>query len=144
MTVPGKCLCGAIQFTITPKELHAHACHCNMCRTWTGSAGSMTVACQEPPEFSQGKDLLTTFKSSEWGERCFCSKCGSSLFTNAPGFGYFGVGAGVLDNEDQSKLSLNEEIFIDKKPAYYCFQGDHPKLTEAEFLAKFSSPPEDK
>jgi hypothetical protein len=30
------------------------------------------------------------------------------------------------------------EIFVDNKPAGYAFAGDHPRLTEAEFLAQFS------
>ena len=137
MKLAGKCLCGAIQFTLTPKNLNAHVCHCDMCRRWSGSV-SMTIACEGPPNFSKGKDIMTTYKSSDWGERCFCSKCGTNLFANAPGFGYFGVSAGALEDEAHAKLHLDEEIFIDKKPAFYNFAGERPRLTEAEFVAKVS------
>ena len=34
----GACLCGACKVVITPAEDHMHACHCDMCRAWTGSA----------------------------------------------------------------------------------------------------------
>jgi hypothetical protein len=100
-----------------------------------------TIACEGRPELSQGKDddsLLTTYKSSDWGERCFCSKCGTNLFANSPDFGYFGVNAGALELQDQTKLHLAEEIFIDKKPDFYSFAGDRKKLTEEEFLAMVS------
>lgn len=99
----------------------------------------MCLGSQGPPEITQGADMLTTYKSSEWGERCFCSKCGTNLFTNAPDYGYFGVSAGVLEDEDQKKLSMNEEIFIDKKPSYYSLEGGGwPRLTEAEFQERIS------
>ncbi|CAB9502458.1 expressed unknown protein [Seminavis robusta] len=136
MKIPGKCLCGAIQFSVVPKAFHSHGCHCSMCRRQSGSL-TLTVSCQGPPEFEKGKDLLTTFKSSEWGERCFCSTCGTNLFHNSPSFGYFGVSAGALDEQD--KLTLEQEIYIDQKPNYYSFQGDHKRLTEAEFLASLGS-----
>lgn len=139
MKIPGKCLCGAIQFMVTPKTLHTHICHCSMCRTWAGSL-TMTVGLEGPPEFRSGEDLVTTYKASEWGERCFCKTCGTNLFQNAPGFNYFGVSAGVLTEEDQAKLSIDQEIFIDKKPAYYSFEGGQPKLTEAQFNAQFAGP----
>ncbi len=40
--------------------------------------------------------------------------------------------AGVFD--DAEAFSLAGEIYIDSKPAGYGFVGDHPRLTEQEFL----------
>lgn len=137
MKLAGKCLCGAVQFALTPKNLNVHVCHCDMCRCWTGGA-SMTLGLEGPPGFTAGKDVVTTYKSSDWGERCFCSKCGTNLFTNSPDYGYFGVSAGALDKEAHAKLQMDEEIFIDKKPHFYSFAGERPRLTEAEFLARIS------
>ena len=97
--VAGTCLCGGIRFVVTPIDLHTHACHCNMCRKWSGAA-TLTVSCSEPPTIvnEEGKtELLVTYKSSEWGERSFCKTCGSNLFHASPSFNYFGVSAGVLD-----------------------------------------------
>jgi len=138
-TLGGKCLCGAIQFTVMPKTnaLNAHVCHCDMCRRHSGSA-SMTMACQGPPTITSGENLVTSYKSSEWGQRSFCATCGTHLFVNAPSFGYYGVSAGSLDLEHHSKLNLEKELYIDKKPAFYELAGDHTKLTEAEFLAMLS------
>ena len=95
----------------------------------------MTVGCQGPPELVAGQALVTTYKSSDHGERSFCSKCGSNLFHGAPAFGYYGVSAGVLESSYQDKLTMDKELFIDKRPSYYSLEGDQPKMTEAEFLA---------
>jgi len=119
--------------------MNADVCHCDMCRRHSGSV-SMTIACEGPPIFILGEEIMTTYKSSEWGERCFCSKCGTHLFVNSPGFGYYGVAVGALDNkEHSSKVHLDKEIFIDKKPDFYSFAGERPRLTEAEFLAMMVS-----
>ncbi len=37
--------------------------------------------------------------------------------------------------DDQSGFTLTDEIYIDNKPPSYDFVGDHPRLTEQEFLA---------
>ena len=106
-----------------------------MCRRWTGSGGSMTLGLEGPPEITTGQDLIKTYQSSEWGERCFCGTCGTNLFTNAPTYGYYGVSAGVLgclkkdeeanDNaqtkQQLEQLELDEELFVDKKPSFYNF-----------------------
>ena len=34
----GHCLCGACEVIIRPAEGKMHACHCDMCRAWTGSS----------------------------------------------------------------------------------------------------------
>jgi len=39
---------------------------------------------------------------------------------------------GTLD--DPSELELGVEIYIDDKPGFYAFEGEHPRQTGAEFL----------
>ncbi|MGF1650108.1 MAG: GFA family protein [Hyphomicrobiaceae bacterium] len=130
----GRCLCGAISFTATAKDVHADVCHCTMCRRWTGGPAPGVMLAE--PATVTGEEHLATYKSSEWGIRQFCAICGSSLFWAAPAYGYFGVTAGTLD--DTSALTLTKEIFIDHKPALYTFADPTDKLTEAEFLAQFA------
>jgi hypothetical protein len=132
----GKCLCGAVTFTadIEPK---LGACHCGMCRKWTG--GVLLTTDAKNLRFS-GEDAITIYKSSEWAERGFCSRCGSSLFyrITAPGKheGATALAAGALD--DLNGLPLKLEWFIDRKPDGYAFAGEHKQLTEAEVFAIFS------
>jgi len=134
----GRCLCGRVTYLFRPAEPEVDACHCGMCRRWSGGPG-LSVKAAGPPKIV-GAEHLSIYKSSEWGERQFCRNCGSHLFYSAPSFGYFGVSAGSMDDLDG--LSLTTEIFIDCKPDLYAFSNQTRKLTEAEFLAMASAPPE--
>jgi hypothetical protein len=133
----GKCLCGAVTFTadIEPK---IDACHCSMCRHWTGGVMLTTIA--KDLRFA-GEDAITIYKSSEWAERAFCSRCGSSLFyrITAPGKyeGMTALAAGTLD--DPSGLPLHTELCIDRKPDGYAFAGERKQLTEAQVFAMFTT-----
>jgi len=132
----GKCLCGAVSYMAKGLEPKMGACHCDMCRRWASgpylSTGTREVAWV-------GDDKITTFKSSDWAERGFCSVCGSALFyrVTAPGphQGRLHVAFGTLD--DQSGFEMKIEFFIDKKPDAYTLAGERKRLTEAEVMALF-------
>jgi hypothetical protein len=133
-TISGKCLCGDVQFT-TPMPAHIDACHCDMCLHWSG--GPFIGA-----DFREGgiiftkDDGLTWYESSDWAKRGFCNTCGSSLFyclKNNPGF--WAIAAGTLDLP--KGLTLGKEIFMDDKPDYYAFLGDHPRLNNKDTMAAF-------
>jgi hypothetical protein len=132
----GKCLCGAVTFTAKGLEPGLTACHCDMCRRWTGS---FLIALGTADVAWNGEDKITTFASSGWAERAFCSVCGTSLFyrLTAPGphQGNYYIGFGTLD--DPSGFDVNVEYFIDKKPEAYTLAGDRKTLTEAEVFATF-------
>lgn len=132
----GKCLCGAVTFTARGIDSDAGACHCDMCRRWTGS---LLITVGSDDVTWTGEDKITRFQSSEWAERGFCSVCGSSLFyrVTAPGpyQGTYHIGLGTLD--DPSDFDIKVEYFIDRKPETYTLAGDRKTLTEAEVFAKF-------
>jgi len=133
----GGCLCGAVRFTAFDVVRDYHACHCEMCRRWGGSA-FMGVDVGRV-EFA-GDEALVRHHSSEWAARGFCSQCGSSLFYYFKPANRYSVCAGAFD--DQSGLRLSNEIFIDMKPAGYGFAGNLPCMTEAETIAKFTADPQ--
>ena len=77
MNGSGRCLCGAVTFEATGVEKHVHACHCSMCRRWSGGPGlAVSVASVD----FQGEDNIERYDSSDWAERGFCKTCGSNLF----------------------------------------------------------------
>lgn len=135
----GSCLCGDVKFSFEPTEPESAACHCGMCRKWTGGV-FVSVEVQQDRFVLERKDSLTTYASSPWAERAFCSHCGSSLWyrVTAPGphVGNVYVGLGTLD--DTQGLDLKREIFIDQKPANYSFAEATQQLTETEVMAQFS------
>ncbi len=123
-----QCLCKAVTIE-TADNQELHACHCNHCRKWGGSAG-FTVMVQGIK--TNDTDHISTYQSAEWGERAFCKTCGSHLYFHQFGTDNYYVSAGLFDDVD---FKLQSQIFIDKKAGYYELANDTPKLTEAEFIA---------
>ena len=133
----GKCLCGAVGYTATLSKPEISACHCGMCRRWTGGP----LLCTSAKEVKwAGDEHIKVFKSSDWAERAFCSQCGTALYyrITAPGphQGSVTLAFGTLD--DQSGFELHREWFIDKKPEAYTLAGERETFTEAQVFAMFA------
>jgi hypothetical protein len=127
-----------VRYEITKEITETGACHCEMCRRWSGG---VFLGVEVSSDAMQITGDVSSFASSPWAERCFCATCGSSLWyrVTAPGphSGTYHVGFGTLD--DGNDMTLASEIFIDRKPATYRFEGQHQTMTEAEVLAMFES-----
>ncbi len=128
----GKCLCGAVSFTAEGVETDHHACHCGMCRRWSG--GPLFAAATQGVRF-QGEDNVARYQSSDWAERGFCKVCGTNLFYHLKPTGQYMMCIGSFD--DPSPFKLIGEIYIDHKPAGYAFAGNLPGMTEAEVIEKY-------
>ncbi|WP_300032694.1 GFA family protein [uncultured Roseobacter sp.] len=143
MSQTGSCLCGAVTYSITNDITETGACHCEMCRRWSGG---VFLGMEVPGDDLKvnGSENLTVYASSPWAERAFCKKCGSSMWyrVTAPGphHNTHHIGLGTMD--DASGVTLTGEIFIDKKPDGYSFAGDTHKMTAAEMMALFGGGPD--
>lgn len=135
-TSHGRCLCGAITFTAQGVDTHHHACHCSMCRRWSGGAPFFSASTDEVT--FTGTEHIARYKSSTWAERGFCRTCGTTLFYFLEPTKSYMMSVGAFDDPSQFRLVL--EIFIDNKPEGYAFAGDHARLTEAETLARLAPP----
>lgn len=131
----GGCLCSAVRFTAQDVQTEHHVCHCRMCRRWAGSSFMAVSAGQVSFE---GEENVSRYPSSEWAERGFCSRCGSSLFYYLKSPATYMLSVGSFD--DQEPFRLVSEIYIDHKPVGFAFEGDLPAMTEAEVIAKFFPP----
>lgn len=132
MSGTGGCLCGAVRFTVESFETEHHVCHCGMCRRWTGGPVFATVASGVTFE---GDDHLGRYDSSEWAERGFCKRCGSSLFYRLKSKDVYAMSVGAFD--DSSPFKVVGEIYVDAQPPGYAFAGRLERLTEAETIARF-------
>lgn len=131
----GGCLCGAVRFTATPAARHFDACHCSMCRRW--SAGpAMMVDCGSSVNFTD-KTGLAFYRSSDWGERGFCNRCGTSLCYRLVEQDSIFMSLETFD--DRQGFSFAMQIFTDEKPGYYEFANKTKTMTGAEVFAAFSS-----
>ncbi|MEM9524230.1 MAG: GFA family protein [Pseudomonadota bacterium] len=131
----GGCLCGAVRYTLSEAPRTYGACHCRMCRRFSGGI-ELGVEVRPDGVAWEGEDRIRTFKSSEWAERGFCDICGSSLFWRliAPGpmQGLLSLSAGSLDSLEG--LDFDIEVYIDHKPTTYAFAGERRQMTEAQIL----------
>jgi len=135
-TRTGGCLCGAVRFEARLEGTDLGACHCGMCRRWSGAA-TVSLPVKADAMRIDGEDAVRAYRSSDWAERCFCGICGSSLWyrVTLPGGPHdYIISAGLMD--DLSRLHLAHEIHIDRKPDAWAFAGAHARLTEAETLAQ--------
>jgi len=132
----GRCMCGAVTVEFKPAKSALEACHCEMCRRWTGSA---FVEIDALPGSLTYDGPVKTYASSEWAERAWCDTCGSTLWYHLtiPGHDHYGIAAGLVD--DAGGLTLAKESFIDIKPGGYAFAGDHVVHTKAEFAAQVAA-----
>lgn len=141
-THSGGCNCGAVRFEITSGPTEVGACHCGMCRKYSGGV-FLGVAVPKDNFVMTKEDGLAIYASSPWAERAFCNQCGSSLFYRliAPGpmQGDCHVGFGCFDQPEG--MALTGEIYIDCKPEGYSFAQDTHKMTQAEVEAMFAPPP---
>jgi len=135
-TLKGRCLCGATTFTATPKDMEFGACHCGMCRHWSGGV-FMSVDCGDTVRFDDDSHL-GRYRGTPWGERLFCKQCGSSLVWQTQDGQFQQVSVHAFDNPDDFKLT--HEVFHDRKPGNYAFANDTRKMTEAEIFALFAPP----
>lgn len=103
-----------------------------MCQRWNGGP-SFAFHCDEIE--ITGEEHITCYQSSEWAERAFCKHCGSHLYYHLLGTPSYEVSSGLFSAK--THFTLEDEIFIDKKPSFYELKNDVPKLTEKEVMAKF-------
>lgn len=133
-------MCGAVRFTARDVPSHFGACHCEMCRRWTGSA-LLGVTVPEESVAWEDETHLKRITSSQWAERGFCDQCGTGMFFRVTQEGVWSGNIefpiGVFD--DPNGFEMDNEIYIDHKPDSFSYAGEGRKLlTRADCVAKFS------
>lgn len=103
-----------------------------MCRRWTGGPAFAAVVGGVDWE---GAEHIGRFGSSDWGERGFCTRCGSHLFYRfVPRDDYYlYVGAFA----DDAAFQLVGEIYVDVQPPGYRFADGLERISGDDFVAQF-------
>lgn len=135
MNIKTTCLCGAIELEVELSNNQVAACHCSMCRKWSGSP--MLVIDSGELKSISNELLVRRYQSSEWAERGFCSQCGTHLFYFLIPANQYHFPMGLIDNGSNFKLS--HQIFIDEKPEYYSFSNETKNMTGAQVFAQFEN-----
>jgi hypothetical protein len=130
----GSCLCGACRFTATPQH-GAHACHCGNCRKWSGGI-FLSVHCGTSVAFAPDAPLAR-YVSSDWAERVFCARCGSSLVWQMQDGSSQIVSIQAFEHPED--FEIDTQIYVDHKPGNYALANATAMLTEAEVIAKYAT-----
>jgi hypothetical protein len=98
----GGCLCGGVRFEVTAPLVRANYCHCTRCQRRSGTAASANGK-TAPGSFRivEGEALVACWDPGGGGyKKCFCSQCGSALFSHDPVTGEdIGVRLGTVDGD---------------------------------------------
>src|SRR5262249_54153500 len=95
----GRCMCGGVRFEVTAEPAGAGYCHCTRCQRRTGTAASAQAGLV-PGSFRllAGEKLVREYAPADGWAKCFCSVCGSALWSLYPDTGEVGsVRLGLLD-----------------------------------------------
>lgn len=145
-TLRGRCLCGAVRFTLTPPTaFHSH-CHCRSCRLAHGAPYvTWTAVPVERFALDAGAEALRWYRSSatiEWG---FCGVCGSSML-------YRAVATGHPEAPDPGRVYVAAASLVDpmdRPPAaHVSFEERLPHTVPGDGLPRYrgkgeaSMPPE--
>jgi hypothetical protein len=112
----GRCLCGAVRFTVAGSIGNVVTCHCKMCRQWHGAPGAYANARWDELQVGSG-DSLAWYASSDFARRGFCRDCGSSLFWRRNGSGEVSIAPGAID--DPTGLRSQGHIYVAHKGDWY-------------------------
>ncbi len=91
----GRCLCGAVSYTVKAGPAAQVLCYCDMCRRATGAPVPGFVSVSADAVTWTGNP--TVYRSSDVAERGFCATCGTTLFYRSDGSPTVGLAAGAAD-----------------------------------------------
>ena len=97
----GSCGCGAVRFEVTRGFVSASYCHCTRCQRRTGTAASANARAEAGTvRVLAGEEELRAWGPEGGSEELFCGRCGSPLFSRAPGTQECtGVELGAVDGD---------------------------------------------
>ena len=97
--ITGGCQCGAVRYALHRQPARPCLCHCRMCQKASGNLfGSFAGVPARFFELTRGQ--FSVFRTSDEGERCFCSACGTPLAWRTPDQSWVSITIGSLDNPE--------------------------------------------
>ena len=80
MGLTGGCMCGGVRFELNSDPFDAGWCHCRTCQLNSG-APAMAFASVGRGDWvaTSGEDSVEVIRTSSFGQRAFCKKCGTPL-----------------------------------------------------------------
>jgi hypothetical protein len=126
----GKCLCGAVRYSVPDEFRYALNCHCSNCRRATGSAFKPFAGIERSKlSITAGEDALLIF-GEERAHDVRCNKCGSFLYSVVRNGEYVHVTLGSL--VDTPTIRPTAHIFVGSKAPWHAITDQLPQHEEFE------------
>ena len=119
---------GAVRFLLAERPDGVVTCHCGQCRRFHGHIGAYITVPRDTVTFDADA-TLSWYRSSNFAERGFCGRCGSSLFWKGDGSDYTSIMAGAFDRPTGLKIGVH--IFCADKGDYYEIDDGVPQFPQA-------------
>jgi hypothetical protein len=103
----GGCLCGNVRFAAAGRPYRVGICHCLDCRKHHGALFHASAIFPQEAVTIEGA-------VGDYAGRCFCPRCGSSVFSRSGD--EIEVNLGALDAPDQ--LVPTYELWVDRREAW--------------------------
>src|SRR5262245_1141167 len=114
----GRCICGAVRFTVEDAFSYAFYCHCSRCRLRTGSAfasiGGIDV---DKVQVTAGREHLSLEGERADGYGARCAKCHAFMFAAVRGRRDMHVRLGML--VDAPSRTPDHHIHVASKAPWY-------------------------
>jgi hypothetical protein len=125
----GRCLCGAVRYSVEGPFLYSGYCHCSRCRAATGSAFSAFAGIERKRlRVTNGEPRITSFEMNPDNIVSFCKLCGSSLFSLVRDGQVFHVTMGTLIDDPGIRPSFH--IFVGSKAPWHEITDSLPQYAE--------------
>ena len=126
----GHCHCGAVAFEVNGPILTFQHCHCETCRRIHGTVyNSSAVTERSGFNLLSGAESITEYESTPGKKRCFCSRCGSPIYSYRDAEQrYIVLRMGTVDGDPGVRPSRH--IWVSHKAPWYEILDDLPQLAE--------------
>jgi len=100
-SLTGGCLCGGVRYELTEPPVSASYCHCTRCQRRSGTAASAQARVAPGSlRITSGSELVREWAPADGWPKCFCSVCGSALWSRSPiDPDLFSVRLGTFDHD---------------------------------------------
>lgn len=131
----GGCQCGAVRYRVAAPAREVYHCHCTMCRRLHGAVfASFAIVARDKFFIERGEDMLTRYDSSSGAYRCFCTRCGSQIYSDVrkwPDIRFYTVGT-LDDGAHPGHAAANERhIYVASKVPWWHITDDLPQIAES-------------
>ena len=122
-----RCGCGVVEVQLTGEPMARYVCHCDDCQAVHGKACPVALYSASAVAVTRGETSVFTLKTSP---RIKCSRCGTYIFAEVPGYPFRGVNGDLLPEG-----RFNPEFHVQCRYAAVQIVDDlpHYKDTPAKF-----------